>query len=131
MNEDCGICNDTVEIEELRNMTRSIHERLSDIMMSENITTPTPERRWKRSPSLISLDSEKFEVIATNLTHEALKTTEKIPENVTAKVDTISTIYVESLSNLPTTIAQVTTSLTRTSRTTTTFGKNIKTKDKS
>ena len=41
LSEDCEICNDIPEIEELRNVTRSIHERLEIIMISENITTPT------------------------------------------------------------------------------------------
>ena len=91
LSEDCVLCNNTPEIEELRNMTRSIHEQLMLIMMSENITAPVG-RRKKRSPSFISLDSDRFREVALESTGESLKIAHKIPETVWGKVDFNSTI---------------------------------------
>ena len=96
LSEDCILCNDTREIEELRNQTKSIHEKLTQIMLSENITSPGSTRK-KRSPSFISLESEqKFKEVALEDTSEAIKTAEKIPETVIGKIDLNSTI-IESL----------------------------------
>ena len=96
LSEDCEICNDIPEIEELRNVTRSIHERLEIIMISENITTPTPVSRKKRSPSFVPLDSAEgskiFKDVVLNNTREALNVTNKIPESVKGMIDLNSTI---------------------------------------
>ena len=99
LSEDCILCHDTPEIEELRNETKSIHEKLSQIMLSENITSPGSTRK-KRSPSFISLESDKkFKEIALEKTSEAIKIAKKIPDTVMGKIDFNSTI-VESLGNL-------------------------------
>ncbi len=94
LDEDCKRCDDVPEIEELRNLTKSIHEKLSDIMMSENLTSSVSTRR-KRSPSFVPLMSEegqKFKEVSLEKTHEALETADKIPKYVIGKVDVNSTI---------------------------------------
>ena len=65
-------------------------------MLSENSTSPGTTRK-KRSPSFISLESDKkFKEVVLEDTSEAIKTAEKIPETVVGKIDFHSTI-VESL----------------------------------
>ena len=86
LSEDCQICNDVQEIEELRNLTRSIHEELEKIMMSENITTSVVLKRNKRSPSFISLGSNEFKKVALEKTSESNETAYKIPGSVLGKV---------------------------------------------
>ena len=92
LSEDCLICDDVPEIEELKNLTRSIHDKLENIMMSENITTPVISKRRKRSPSFISLGSEEFKTIALESTNKSLNAAKKIPESVLGLVDFNSTI---------------------------------------
>ena len=96
LSEDCILCNTTQEIEELRNQTKSIHKKLTQIMLSENITVPGSARK-KRSPSFISLESDEiFKDVALEKTIEATQTAQRIPETVMGKIDYNSTI-VESL----------------------------------
>ena len=91
LSEDCRICNDIPEIHELRNITISVHKKLENIMISENITSPGSTRK-KRSPSFISLESDKVKKIVLESTREALNATHKIPESVLGKIDLNSTI---------------------------------------
>ena len=91
LSEDCELCYDTPEIEELRDKTRSMHAKLSEIMMSENSTSTETSRR-KRSPSFISQESNTFKEVALNSTTESLLTANKIPETVLGKIDVDSTI---------------------------------------
>ena len=97
LNEDCRLCNDVPEIHKLRNITISIHEKLEHIMISENITSPGSTRK-KRSPSFISLESDKVKKIVLESTREALNATHKIPESVLGKIDLNSTI-IKNLGN--------------------------------
>ena len=112
LSEDCERCDDVPEIEALRNLTHSIHETLSDIMMSEeNITTPASTRK-KRSPSFIPLSSEesqRFKKVALEKTREATKMADYIPESVVGMIEFDSTI-----------LKTTTTATTTTSTTTTT-----------
>ena len=92
LSKDCEICNDVPEIEELRNLTRSIHEELEKIMMSENLTTSIVLKRNKRSPSFITLGSNDFKKVALEKTSESNKTADKIPDSVLGKVGFDSTV---------------------------------------
>ena len=84
------------EIEELRNLTRYIHEKLAEIMMSENNSSQVVSKRKKRSPSFISLGSNEFKTFALKSTNESLKTANKIPESVLGLVDFDSSIVENS-----------------------------------
>ena len=96
LSEDCKLCSNTTEIEELRKQTQSAHEKLTQIMLFENITFPGSLRK-KRSPSFISLESDKiFKEAALEDTNEAIKMANKIPDTVMGMIDLNSTI-VESL----------------------------------
>ena len=89
LSEDCILCDDIPEIEELRIKTRSIHDKLQHIMLSENITTT----RKKRSPSFISLESDKiFKEAVQEETSEAILVAQKIPETVKGMIEQNSTI---------------------------------------
>ena len=95
LSEDCILCDDIPEIEELRDKTRIIHNKLEKIMISENITST----RKKRSPSFISLESDKiFKEAVQEETSEAILVAQKIPETVKGKIERNSTIA-ESFGN--------------------------------
>ena len=109
LREDCILCNNNKEIEELRNQTKIIYKKLRFIMKSENITLNDTDI-FGRTFSL----SDKFMKAALKNTEKALKTTEKIPANLTAKVDYNSAIYISANITTTTTTTSTTTSTTAT-----------------
>ena len=88
LREDCVLCSDNKEIEKLRDQTKRIHWKLKRIMKSQNITILDEYNPYKRT----SLVLQKFKKIALKSTRKSLKTTDDIPANLTAKVDSISHI---------------------------------------
>ena len=88
LREDCVLCSNNKEIEKLRDQTKRIHWKLKRIMKSENITILDDYNPYSRTSSVL----HKFKKIALKSTRKSLKTTDDIPANLTAKVDSISPI---------------------------------------
>ena len=108
LKEDCILCSNNTEIAKLRDETKRIHQKLKYIVKSENITLHDLDLETRLAGS--SKVYEKFKKTARKSAKKALKTTEEIPVNLTAKVDYNSAIAIA---------ANITTSTTTTTTTTT------------
>ena len=90
-------CDYSKEMEELRDETISIHRSLKKLMKSETNTFEESNRMVRTS-----LVSREFKRIALQNTREVLITTDKIPKNLTAKVDSNSSVAVSFLNTTAT-----------------------------
>ena len=97
LREDCMSCDYSKEMEELRDETISIHRSLKKLMKSETNTFEESNRMVRTS-----LVSREFKRIALQNTREVLITTDKIPKNLTAKVDSNSSVAVSFLNTTAT-----------------------------
>ena len=104
LREDCILCTNIPEMEEFRDKTREIYQKLRHMMKSENITIDDIEIPSRTSKRL----SEKFRNAALKNTLKALEAAQKIPANVTAKVDYNSSIAISA--NITATISSTMTS---------------------
>ena len=100
LSKDCEICNDVPQIEELRNVTRSIHEKLEFIMISEKKRTNVSSGICNENRFPISNDSQekqdKFQY--WNLYRESISNSVTISDKKQEKFQ-YGNLYTESITN--------------------------------
>ena len=81
LREDCMLCDNSKEIGELKKQVKLTHRKLKELLKSKGITV-----------------EDEFKKTALQKTRETLIITDKIPANLTAKVDSNSTIAIATTS---------------------------------